>query len=216
MLATPGTRLFTLGQLDTVRVQVVLTDRMLSYIEAGQRVEVSTEGETISAPLSRISPFLHPVTHSTEAEIDMANPNGHLKPGMFVTVDVYYGESEEATLVPLSALYEHPATGVLGVYVTQAALDGALVAEPGPEHAAQADPVPVEFVPTEVIAQGRLEAAIADVAPDTWVVTLGQNLLGGDSVVARVRPVKWEWVERLQRLQREDLMRDVIERKAPR
>ncbi|NIP41305.1 MAG: efflux RND transporter periplasmic adaptor subunit, partial [candidate division Zixibacteria bacterium] len=37
MLVTPNTRLFTLGQMDTVRVEVVLTDRMLAYIEEGQR-----------------------------------------------------------------------------------------------------------------------------------------------------------------------------------
>ncbi|NIR94021.1 MAG: efflux RND transporter periplasmic adaptor subunit, partial [Gammaproteobacteria bacterium] len=126
MLVTPNTRLFTLGQLDNIKVEVVLTDRMLNYIEEGQRSEIVASNlisGPVSAPLSRISPFLHPVTHSTEAEIDLANPEGRLKPGMFVTVDIFYGQSERATLVPLSSLYEHPARGATGVYVSKASLD---------------------------------------------------------------------------------------------
>jgi len=215
MLATPSTRLFVLGQLDSVRVQVVLTDRMLAYIEEGQRAEISLGGATVSAPLARISPFLHPVTHSTEAEIDLANPDRALKPGMFVTVDVFYGESEEATLVPLSAIYENPATGLVGVWATSASLDQEPTYQIGGARSGQlTEPVPFTFVPVELIAQGRMEAAIRPVEPETWVVTLGQNLLSGEDAQARVRPVDWRRVERLQNLQREDLMEEVIEREA--
>ena len=216
MLVTPSTRLFTLGQLDNIRVEVILTDRMLNYIEVGQRSEIFATNLTsgpISAPLSRISPFLHPVTHSTEAEIDLANPDGYLKPGMFVTVDIFYGESERATLVPLSSLYEHPAKGVTGVYVSKAALGGEPVGKLSADQPISlTDPVTFEFIPVEVVAKGRMEAGILGIEEEDWVVTLGQNLLGEESGRARVRPVKWEWVERLQNLQREDLMQDMLKR----
>jgi HlyD family secretion protein len=216
MLVTPNVRLFTLGQLDNIRVEVILTDRMLNYIEEGQRSEIFASNlisGPVSAPLSRISPFLHPVTHSTEAEIDLANPDGRLKPGMFVTVDIFYGESEQATLVPLSALYEHPAKGVSGVYVSKSTLDREPVVKISADQPIfLTDPVTFTFVPVEVIAKGRMEAGIRGVDSGDWVVTLGQNLLSDESGTARVRPVKWEWVERLQNLQREDLMQDMIER----
>ena len=218
MLVSGSARLFTLGQLDSVRVEVVLTDRMLSYIEEEQRAEIyapNTPAGSLSAPLSRISPFLHPVTHSTEAEIDLANPGGLLKPGMFVPVDIYYGESEQATLVPLSALYEHPATGVTGVYVSQTSLDREPVSLGklnGGQSVPLTEPLPFKFVAVDVVAKGRMEAGIRGVEPKKWVVTLGQNLLGGESGNARVRPVKWSRVERLQNLQRQDLMEDVIKR----
>lgn len=39
MLVNQSTRLFTIGQLDNVRVDVVLTDRMLNYIEEGNEVK---------------------------------------------------------------------------------------------------------------------------------------------------------------------------------
>ncbi len=216
MLAGPGARLFTVGKLDSVRVQVVLTDRMLAYIEEGQRAEVSASGLTTSATLSRISPFLHPVTHTTEAEIDLANPETALKPGMFVTVDVFHGESERATLVPLAAVYESPVTGLTGVWVTDASIEQEPVevvdtAVP----AAFTEPLAFAFVPTEVVAQGHMEAAVRGIAPGAWVVTLGQDLLEGEKAQARVRPVKWTRVERLQQLQREDMMDEVLARKAP-
>jgi multidrug efflux pump subunit AcrA (membrane-fusion protein) len=216
MLVSSSTRLFALGQLDSVRVDVVLTDRMLNYIEEGQRAEIyaeNTPGGLVTAPIARISPFLHPVTHSTDAEIDLANPDGRLKSGMFVTVDVYYGESEQATLVPLSALYENPGTGATGVYVCQDSLRAEPVSTMSDGRTVSlTNPVPFKFVPIEVIAQGRMNAGVSGVAPGSWVVTIGHSLLDTESATARVRPVHWEWVEQLQNLQREDLLREVLKR----
>ncbi len=215
MMVGSGTRLFTLGQLDTVRVEVILTDRMLNYIETGQRAGIrsaNTPSGEISAKMSRISPFLHPVTHSTEAEIDLANPDHALKSGMFVTVDIYYGESEQATLVPLSALYDNPLTGATGIYVGRDT-SNQIPNEPGEtgENASLTRPVMFDFVPVEIIAKGRMTAGISGVEPESWIVTIGQDLFGGESGQARVRPVDWAWVEYLQNLQREDLLEELTQ-----
>ncbi|MCB1182846.1 efflux RND transporter periplasmic adaptor subunit [bacterium] len=212
MLAGPSTRLLTLGQLDSVRVEVILTDRMLADVAEGQRTEILLGDRAVAAPLARISPFLNPVSHTARAEIDLANPDGRLKPGMFVAVDVYTGESETATLVPLSAVYEHPTLGVTGVYAATGAVADAPAA--GPEAAAYlSPPVAFRFVPVEIVAEGRMEAAVRPLAAGDWVVSLGQNLLGGEEGRARVRPVDWSRVERLQSLQREDLMRELNARR---
>lgn len=217
MMVGTGTRLLTLGQLDNVRVEVVLTDRMLTYIEAGQRTEIQTinlPSGAMNASLSRISPFLHPVTHSTEGEIDLANPGHHLKSGMFVAVDIFYGESEQATLVPLSALYENPLTGATGIYISTDTLNRIPVeAVEAGGSGSLTEPVPFEFIPVEIIARGRMSAAINGVEPGRWVVTIGQDLLGGGPGQARVRPVAWAWVEHLQNLQREDLVREMIRKR---
>ncbi len=212
MVATPGTELFTLGQLDDVRVEVVLTDRMLTFIREGQRSEVTTAAGSRSAGLSRISPFLHPVTHSTEAEIDFDNDDGFFRPGMFVAVDVFYGESEEATLVPLSALYENPTTGGLGVYVATSNLEAGTPVSGQSETPSQAlsEPLEFKFTPVDVIAEGRMEAAVSGIEEHMWVVTLGQNLLGGKDGEARARTVTWDRVEHMQRLQRDDLLESLV------
>jgi multidrug efflux pump subunit AcrA (membrane-fusion protein) len=190
---------------------------MLDYIEIGQRAEISTpslSSASVSAKLSRISPFLHPVTHSTDAEIDLSNTNHYLKPGMFVTADIFYGESEQATIIPLSALYENPLTGATGVYVCRDTLNRVPV-EPlhTGETGSLTEPVPFEFVSVEVIAKGRMNAGISNIEPGSWVVTIGQDLLGGESGEAKVRPVDWNWVQRLQNLQREDLLQEIIRKK---
>jgi len=214
MLVSGNTRLFTIGELEKVRIKVVLTDRMLAYIENGQRAEIisgHSPDEFFEANISRISPFLNPVTHSTEAEIDLNNPGKVLKSGMFVSVDVFYGESEEATLVPLSALFENPTTGVTGVYVTDASLNREQTSDlKTGERSPLSDPLDFTFIPVEIVARGRMEAGVRGIENDKWVITMGQNLLGGENGSARVRPVQWMWVERLQNLQREDLMEELI------
>jgi RND family efflux transporter MFP subunit len=214
MLVNSNTRLFILGQLDSVRVGVILTDRMLNYIEKGQRTAIYLENAplgTISAPLSRISPFLHPVTHSTEAQIDLPNPSGQLMSGMFVTVDIFYGESEQATLVPLSSLYENPVSGETGVYISKESLNKEPVSTADARTGAGlSDPVTIIFVPVDIIAKGRMEAGIRGVESGDWVVTIGQDLIAGDSSRARVRKVDWAWVEHLQQLQRQDLLQEIM------
>ncbi|MEJ2055187.1 MAG: efflux RND transporter periplasmic adaptor subunit [Calditrichaceae bacterium] len=218
MLVSPNTRLFTLGQLDELKIEVVLTDLMLNYIETGQRTEIAADylsSGVLEAPLSRISPFLNPVTHSTEAEIDLSNSGGRLKPGMFVTVDIYYGESEQATLIPLSALYDNPNTGVTGVYVSKDSVS--LNREPvGGSNTSQSvalsTPVEFDFVEVDVVARGRMEAGVSGIEPGSWVVTLGQNLIGSASGEAKVRTVNWDWVENLQNLSTQDLLEDIMEK----
>lgn len=216
MLVNSNTRLFTVGQLDSVRVEVILTDRMLNYLEPGQPVDIYFENSPASGvrtSLTRISPFLHPVTHSTDAEIDMANPDGKMKSGMFVMVDIYYGESEKATLVPLSALYENPGTGATGLYVNADSLQvDPVESKNGEQTATLTDPKAFSFISVDILAKGRMEAAVRGIEPGNWVVTIGQDLLGSSSGSARVRPVDWKWVEHLQSMQREDLLREVMER----
>jgi len=217
MLVSGNTRLFNLGRLEEIEVDVVLTDRMLNYIESGQRVEVFPQNavseDPIDGKLSRISPFLNQVTHSTEGEIDLSNPDKQLKPGMFVTVDIHYGESERATLVPLATLYENPASGVTGVYATGDSVSfqsGSDSLDTG--SAPLTGPLEFKFTEVNVIARGAMEAGVEGIDPGTWVISLGQDLIGNSSGRAMVRPVSRDWVYRLQRLQRQNLLREVMRR----
>ncbi len=214
MRVNPNTRLFTLGELNSLKIEVVLTDLMLNYINVGQRSEIlaaNIPSNKLEASLSRISPFLNPITHSTTAEIDINNPNGRLNPGMFVTVDIFYGESDQATIVPLSALYENPSTGVTGVYVASDSLmlklkPGAISDNP----IELSEPVKFKFIPVEIVAKGRMQAGIRGLEPGDWVITLGQNLLGGESDSARVNVLDWDRVEELQNMQSQDLLKKVM------
>ncbi len=211
MQASTSTRLFTVGRLERVKVRVNLTDTMLRYLAAGQpaRILLPTpegEGRPLLAEVSRISPFLNEVTRTTEAEIEIDNPDLKLRPGMFVPVDVLYGQSRQATLVPTSALFTDPNSGLEGVFVLAAPPPPATDATP----TGLSDPVGVQFRPVAIIARGSMEVAVSDVAAGDWVVTLGQDLLSTGRAQARVRTVTWEHVLTLQGLKREDLLETIL------
>lgn len=206
MQVTTSTKLFTIGNLDQVVVRINLTDSMLNYIKIGQPVLVfpaQTNQQPLIGALTRISPFLSPVARSTEAEIELANTDRQLQPGMFVPVDILYGQSTHATLVPTSALFIDSNTGREGVFI----LKETPQTEPGADLSA---PVPATFRPVNPIARGASEVAVTAVKTDEWVVTLGQNLLATGRTQARVRTVTWEHVLELQSLSKEDLLEQMI------
>ncbi len=61
MRVTAGQALFTIGNFDTVRVEMSITDRMINRIVTGQTALITIEGSNegpIEAEVSRISPFI--------------------------------------------------------------------------------------------------------------------------------------------------------------
>lgn len=212
MLSDPNTALFILGNLDELTIEIPLTEGMLAFIEEGQTVRLSAPvlgDEPLLATLSRISPFLAQGSFSTVGEIDVQNPQDRLRPGMFVTVDVLYGRSEEATLVPTTVVWEDPRTSRRGVFVVDFP-DGLKPDRDNPESTDQARNV--TFRPVEVVAEGRGRTGLRNLDPGEWVVTMGQHLLRTDEVArARIRPTTWEHVLGLQSLQREDLLEQYLE-----
>ncbi len=210
MQVTSSTRLFTIGNLDRVNVRIDLTDSMLDYIEVGQPVHVfvsTDDSDPLVGTLTRISPFLNPVARSTEAEIELINTERRLQPGMFVPIDILYGKSSQATLIPTSALYTDSNTGREGVFILKE------TPQDDPEAELSA-PVAVTFSPIDAIARGASEVAVKELQPGDWIVTLGQNLLATGRTEARVRTVTWEHVLELQNLKREDLLEEIIHPKA--
>ena len=222
MRVDPSTVLFVVGDLEELIIEMNLTEAMLARVEEGQQVVIegrATAGEPIHAQLSRISPFFAQESFTTVGEIDVDNRQGWLRPGMFVTVRILVGESRRATLVPVSAVSEDPASGERGVFVVQEA--------PGDE-----EPRTVIFRRVEVLAEGRGTAGVTGIEEGAWVVTVGQHLVGaemraaaeageaapgsdrlaGRVAEARVRAVSWERVLELQDLQDEDLLEDFLDK----
>lgn len=217
MRANGNTQLFTIGNLEKVRVEISLTEAMLSYVKEGQTSRVSSESLPDTAmiqPLSRISPFLEAVSFSTTGEIDIQNTGGLLKPGMFVNVDVFYGESQQATIIPNSALYEDPASGAIGVFVATSLGLEVDVMQPESEDdvAPLSEPTSIAFQEVDVVAEGHDFSGIRGINENTWVVTLGQHLLRGKEPKARVRVTTWDRLVVLQNLDREDFLKQFLEK----
>lgn len=217
MQVSTNTRLFTIGDLSRSKITINLTERMLGYIQTGHTARIFSDNirdTVLTAEISRISPFLGAGSFSTEAEIDIDNDDGLLLPGMFVTVDVLYGESEQVTIIPLSAVYRHPQSGDTGVFVaTSFGLEADLLEEleAGEASPALSNPTDVEFIPINIVARGRDAAGVEGIRSGDWVITVGQNLIVRDnSTQARVRPVSWNNIMEMQRLQPQDLLREIM------
>jgi HlyD family secretion protein len=219
MQASASTPLFMIGDLSKLRVEILLTESMLNKIKVGQTAAISVtdqNGEivTINGELSRISPFLNEITRSTEAEIDIDNQNGLLNPGMYVPVDIFYGESQQATLIPTSAIFIDPNTGTEGIYIANSiGSEIKPVSDSASGVSSLTSPTDVTFQEIDVIARGKMEVAVSGLESGKWVVTLGQNLLSEGREQARVKTIPWEHVIRLQQMQREDLLNDVMKDK---
>ncbi len=211
--ANPSTRLFQIGDPSQMKIEMSITERMTSYIEVGHSASITSPGNNgiVEGAITRISPFLNPVTHSTIAEIEVANPDNILRPGMFVTIKIRYAESENAILVPNNAIYFHPDHGYEGVFVAER-IGQELQFEGDQPPGELIGPAPVTFVPIDMVAKGRLISGIEGISQDSWVVTLGQNLLVRGSDEANVRPVDWDHIINLQEIQSRDLF-DIIENK---
>lgn len=215
MRVDPQVPLFVVGRLDDVRVEIPVTQDLLGRIRPGQRVDIRVQGrqQPIEASVSRISPFLAVNSFTAEVEVDVPNEDGALLAGMFVTADIYYGQSDDATLVPASALYTHPDSGETGVYVSPTAPVASAAAQ---QEAARPEPSTLRFRPVTVVAEGPQVTAVEDVAPDEWVVVVGQHLLAAQAAreepQGRVREIAWDRLMELQRLQRDDLLREFMER----
>lgn len=216
--ADTGTRLYTMGNLDTVKVLVQVTDRMFGRVRPGQTARIHAKDTVLTASVTRMSPFLSDESYSAEAEIEIDNDEQLLNPGMFVEVDVAYGESQQATIVPMSALYENPDTGERGIFVaptlgTEVPIETPETYDPqNPPPLSQ--PTPTEFRSVDILAEGQQTAGVRGVEPGTWVVTVGQNLLSttDERIDARVRPMPWSRLIALQRLQDTDLLYRFLDR----
>lgn len=227
MMVDGSSSLFIVGDMRGMQVRVTLTEDMLSYIETGQRVVIRSnrlDGAGVAARISRISPFLEERSFTTEARIDIEEAPPGLTPGMYVDVDVFYGETEEATLIPTSALYEDARTGRMGVFLAsdlspEPPADDEVRIEldseqrgPGP---GLSDPTTIVFREIDVVARGRESAGVRGIRDGEWVVVVGHDLIDRDlsePVEARVRARDWDQIVGLQSLQQHDVLRQFMER----
>lgn len=145
-------------------------------------------GRNFSGTISRISPLLMENSRQANVEIEIANNEEILKPGMFVRAEIEFARHEGATVVPVGAIAKRD--GVMGVFLVVAA-----PAETGGGPGARGDGKGatgnvVKFIPITIgITDGEL-VEILDPPLTGSVVTLGQHLLEDGSAI--ILPVKNE------------------------
>lgn len=108
------------GQLrPIVKVLLAVSENDLTRIERGMPVEVSFDaypGRTFNGTVNRIYPTIDTATRTFEVEVQIANPNEEIKPGMFARVDINMGQRDNV-VVPDRAIVKQTGSGNRYVYV---------------------------------------------------------------------------------------------------
>ena len=154
--------------VDITRVRMVanIIEKDLKQIGVGDtaRVEVDAfPGEDFMGRIARVSPVLDPSTRTASIEVEIANPQYRLKPGMYARVGIVTESHPNALVVPTNAVVD--VNGTRGVYLSV-------------NNAAT-------FHPVKIGIEGNERTEILDgVAAGDRVVTTGAaGLRNGDPIV---------------------------------
>lgn len=106
-----GSAVVSLQSLDPVLVDFSLPQQRLAGLSQGLPVTVSADawpGRRFEGEVSAVDPELDTATRSVRVQASLANPDGALRPGMFVQLTLTQPEAETLLLVPLTAIVHGP------------------------------------------------------------------------------------------------------------
>jgi RND family efflux transporter MFP subunit len=169
----PGQPVFTIVDLDPVRVRVGVPEADVGRITEGAAatVRIPALDTSFAGRVSLIGVVADPATRSYTVEISVPNPTRRLRAGMVAEATVANGQSRSATVVPATAVvHDGGVNGTTSVYVLDQ--DGARV------HARRV---------TTGAAHGDSLEITSGIAPNDQVVVAGQQRLRDGARVQLVR-----------------------------
>lgn len=92
MYVSTGTNIYTIADLSRVWVILDVYESDLYWLNYGQKVEFTVEalpGEVFTGKVAFIDPSLDTDTRTVKVRLNIANPRGRLKPGMFVRAIIH-------------------------------------------------------------------------------------------------------------------------------
>ena len=107
-MVQPGMPLFRIADLSTVWVMADLYESELPFVQTGQEAAVtipSYPGRTWKGQVDFIYPYLQGKTRTNQARVVLPNPDGLLKPDMYVNVELGRDLGEQLS-VPNSAIFD--------------------------------------------------------------------------------------------------------------
>lgn len=111
--------LFTLMDFTKVRIQASVPEMEVPFIKAGLPAKVMVEELPASKFEGTIKRFSHALDEATKtmlAEIELPNPDGVLRPGMYANVRITVERKPDALVLPVDAvLFEKTRTSVFAV-----------------------------------------------------------------------------------------------------
>jgi RND family efflux transporter MFP subunit len=119
----PGDALYQVTDLSSVWVMADVAEQDIASVKVGARATVRINAyadKTFSAALTTIYPTLNAETRTVPVRLELANPGGLLKPGMFAQLELAAGARNKVLTVPMSAVIDSGARQMLLVQVGDA------------------------------------------------------------------------------------------------
>lgn len=118
-MTSPQLPVVVIQQIAPVKAVIGVSEQYYSYLKKGAAATLSVDAlgeETFSGVVTNIFPTLDPVTHTVSTEIEIANKDLKLRPGMYARVHLDFG-TKEALTVPDKAIVRQAGSGARYVYV---------------------------------------------------------------------------------------------------
>ncbi len=106
-LVSPSVSILSVLDVNRVKTVVPVVESDIKRVRMGLPAEIVVDAypdQVYQGTVTRITPFLNPDTRSADVEIEIANPNQALKPGMFARVKIDARITRDALSIPRSAL----------------------------------------------------------------------------------------------------------------
>ena len=151
-------------EIDPLTAVVYVIERDYPKVRVGQQTVITTDAypnQSFVGNIVRIAPLLRESSRQARVEIEIANPEQVLKPGMFVRAQVEFARHDDVALVPLAAVVKR--NDRQGVFV------------------ADTSTMKARFVP---VTTGIIDGETAEITEPQLagpVVTMGNHLLEDDS-----------------------------------
>jgi membrane fusion protein, multidrug efflux system len=106
-----GNAIVPLQSLDPIYVDFGVPQQEISQVRAGNTLHVTSEsltGENFTGRVNALNSVVDEATRNVQVQATLANPQGKLKPGMFVQVALGFGKARQVIALPASAISYAP------------------------------------------------------------------------------------------------------------
>ena len=117
-----GSPIYVVEQITPVKLYVGISEMDYTRVKKNDVVTLTADalpGKTFTGRIARIYPTIDAATHTFTAEVNVANSDRLLRPGMYARVTVNFG-SNHSIVVPDDCIVKQQGSGVRSVFVLQA------------------------------------------------------------------------------------------------
>ena len=116
-----GSPIYVVEQITPVKLYVGISEMDYTRVKKNDTVTLTADalpGKTFTGRIARIYPTIDAATHTFTAEVNVANGDRLLRPGMYARVTVNFG-SNHSIVVPDDCVVKQQGSGVRSVFVLQ-------------------------------------------------------------------------------------------------